>query len=411
MTPLKYVASVRVSSVDKKSVEGQSPIRLCNYTDVYYRDTILSDQEFMFATATSEQIDTFRLRPGDVIITKDSETPDDIGVPAYVADSAPDLICGYHLAMIRPDTDRLHARYLYWAMNSKSVRSQLSISATGITRFGLRTNAIKRLDIPLPPLDEQCHIADFLDSMDQSVMTTTKIRRRLDNLLGQRTNSLRNKYFDVDGPIARLKWYVTAIAQGASPQAEDRMAGPDEWAVLKLNAIQHGHFSPGEHKALPAPPGGPKLVPKKGDLLVTRSNTPGLVGDCCVVERAQTRVLLPDLIYRVQVHPMHLLPRYVMHFLLSPLGRSQLEAAARGTSQSMVKLRGADLLDVKLPVPPIEHQARVINDLDTKLDHTKELVSKLKALESRLRERHHALITAAVAGELPPSYRASLVAA
>ncbi len=96
--PLKRIASVRVSDVDKKSVEGEPPVRLCNYTDVYYRDEIEPGQAFMVATASPEQIAAFRLQPGDVIITKDSETADDIAVPAYVRATASDLICGYHLA-------------------------------------------------------------------------------------------------------------------------------------------------------------------------------------------------------------------------------------------------------------------------------------------------------------------------
>jgi len=73
--PLKSVAEIRVSNVDKKSVDGQVPVRLCNYTDVYHRSAIQADQEFMAATATTEQLTAFRLLPGDVVITKDSETP------------------------------------------------------------------------------------------------------------------------------------------------------------------------------------------------------------------------------------------------------------------------------------------------------------------------------------------------
>jgi type I restriction enzyme, S subunit len=165
---------VRISNVDKKSAEDQGPVRLCNYTDVYYRDTIHPDQEFMTATATAEQIEAFGLLPGDVIITKDSETPDDIGVPAFVAESAADLVCGYHLAVIRPAADQIEGRYLYWAMKSKPVRSQLSSAATGITRFGLRADAIKGLRIPLPPLCEQRRIANFLD---QEVSRLEALRR------------------------------------------------------------------------------------------------------------------------------------------------------------------------------------------------------------------------------------------
>src|SRR4051812_31824421 len=99
---LKHIATVRISNVDKKSIEGDTPVRLCNYTDVYYRDRITRNSEFMRATATPDQRTTFALRRGDVLLTKDSETADDIGVSSYVADDLPDVLCGYHLALIRP---------------------------------------------------------------------------------------------------------------------------------------------------------------------------------------------------------------------------------------------------------------------------------------------------------------------
>src|SRR5206468_10394072 len=80
-----------------------------------------------------------------------------------------------------------------------------------------------------------------------------------------------------------LRRVIGQIEQGWSPVADDRPAGPDEWAVIKLNAVSKGMFVPGEHKALPA-----DLAPdtryeiRDGDFLVTRANTPHLVGDVCV---------------------------------------------------------------------------------------------------------------------------------
>src|SRR5262245_49855421 len=61
---LKTISSVQLSNVDKKSVEGQEPVRLCNYVDVYYNERITADLDFMAATATPEQIRRFSLRVG-----------------------------------------------------------------------------------------------------------------------------------------------------------------------------------------------------------------------------------------------------------------------------------------------------------------------------------------------------------
>ena len=63
---LKSLASVQLSNVDKKSEEGQVPVSLCNYVDVYYHHRITSELDFMKATATPEQIRRFTVTvPGN----------------------------------------------------------------------------------------------------------------------------------------------------------------------------------------------------------------------------------------------------------------------------------------------------------------------------------------------------------
>ena len=99
---LRTVADMRVSNVDKHTREDEVPVRLCNYVDVYKYDRITPAMPFMTATASRDEIERSRLESGDVLITKDSETWDDIGVPALVAESAHDLLSGYHLALLRP---------------------------------------------------------------------------------------------------------------------------------------------------------------------------------------------------------------------------------------------------------------------------------------------------------------------
>lgn len=150
---LSRIADVVVSNVDKHIIAGQQPVELCNYTDVYYRRRVRADQEFSQGSATASQVASFELKPGDVLITKDSETAEDIGVPAFVETSKPNLVLGYHCARIRPrDVD---GSYLYWMMHSEFVRQQLALAATGITRVGLKLSAISASSIPLLPVAEQ----------------------------------------------------------------------------------------------------------------------------------------------------------------------------------------------------------------------------------------------------------------
>src|SRR5262249_7956877 len=123
---LKFLADIRFSNVDKKAVEGEEPVLLCNYVDVYKNDEITNQLQFMEATASEPEIEAFRLQIGDVLITKDSESPDDIAIPAFVRESMGKLLCGYHLAMIRTSNlSRIQGKYVFYLFSSKAYRTQL----------------------------------------------------------------------------------------------------------------------------------------------------------------------------------------------------------------------------------------------------------------------------------------------
>ena len=163
------VADVAFSSVDKKTVAGEVPVELCNYTDVFYNRRIRAGMELMTATATLSERDKWSLKTGDVLFTKDSETPDEIGIPSCVAEDMPNVLCGYHLGLARPRTDIVEGAFLADALGSSESRRQFSRIANGVTRFGLTLDATKALPILLPPLTEQRAIVAVLDGIEQAL--------------------------------------------------------------------------------------------------------------------------------------------------------------------------------------------------------------------------------------------------
>lgn len=186
---LKQACQVFPSNVDKKSYDGEIPVQLCNYTDVYYNDIIVAKMDFMAATATVDQIAKFTLRAGDTIITKDSETADDIAIAAYVPADLPGVICGYHLSMIRPtkDADGSFVKRLF---DSTYVKSSVAVRANGLTRVGLGQYEIDNLDLPFPPLPEQIQIAAFLDRETAQIDGLISAAEHAIDLLAERRTAL-----------------------------------------------------------------------------------------------------------------------------------------------------------------------------------------------------------------------------
>jgi type I restriction enzyme S subunit len=166
---LQHIAEVQVSNVDKKSDPDQCGVRLCNYTDVYYNRRITSQLDFMESTATKNQIDKFSLRKGDVLITKDSETPDDIAISSVVDEDLPGVLCGYHLALLRPVANLVDGYFLSSLLSLNEVRHYFFTRANGATRFGLAIDDIREAQLVIPSLEEQQEIARTLRKSERTI--------------------------------------------------------------------------------------------------------------------------------------------------------------------------------------------------------------------------------------------------
>jgi len=162
---LKFIANNIFSNVDKKIDKKEIPIQLCNYIDVYKNDYITDSVQFMSGTATYNEIEKFKIKTGDVLVTKDSETPEDIAMPAFVKKTSKDLVCGYHLAILRPRKKRILGNYLFWLFMSRSFNQYFETSAKGITRYGLSISAFNDVKIPLPDIKGQRIISIFLENI------------------------------------------------------------------------------------------------------------------------------------------------------------------------------------------------------------------------------------------------------
>ena len=249
MASLKEVVDLRISGVDKKTKNGEQPVRLCNYTDVYNNSFINTNMDFMTATATEHEIFKCLLSDGDVIITKDSEKYDDIGVPALVREDIPNLVCGYHLAILRP-TSKIDGAYLYYALNTDKARYQFQSYANGITRFGLRKADIGLVEIPLPSLDEQRSIAHILRTLDEKI----DLNRRMSQTLKEMARALFKSWFvdfypvraKMDGrwlPAESLPSLPARLYDFFPDKMTDSEQGeiPEGWVVEPLNNVIELH--------------------------------------------------------------------------------------------------------------------------------------------------------------------------
>jgi type I restriction enzyme S subunit len=189
---LKYITSIQASNVDKLTDTDLPSVLLCNYVDVYKNEYIDDGLDFMISTATREQIRKVGLKEGDVLFTKDSETADDIGIPAFVRKDVPNLVSGYHLYVARPKNNQ-RGEFIFRYLQSKFVRVQFELSANGVTRFGLGSMAVKDLSVILPSIKEQQDIAEYVKAKANIIdRATEKVEQSIEALKEFKSSLISN---------------------------------------------------------------------------------------------------------------------------------------------------------------------------------------------------------------------------
>ena len=133
----------------------------------------------MRASATQPEIVRFGLHVGDVIITKDSETPDDIGIATVIDSTAQDLVCGYHLALIRPNKEEVDPTFMSKQLGHIRLAHYFAQQANGLTRYGLPIGAVANVPLWLPELNEQKSVGAVLRLLDETIAKTEAVIEKL----------------------------------------------------------------------------------------------------------------------------------------------------------------------------------------------------------------------------------------
>ncbi len=325
------------------------------------------------------------------------------------------------LFVIRPTV--AERRFLFYYFQSSVFKQDGEASMTGAG--GLKRvspDVLRQHRLPFPSQDVQRLIAAYLDRETARIDALIAAKERMLALLEEKRAALISRVvtrgLDPDVPlkpsgqewlgeipahweIRRIKFVADALDQGSSPIAASAPAGPDEFGVLKLSAVSKGRFKREENKALrEADEEEQAFALRKGDVLITRGNTPELVADVACVPDDEPNLLLPDLIYRLRVHKGKILPAYLTFFLTTAAARVQIRRDARGSSGSMVKVSQGHVLDWLAPLPPLSEQTEIVDYLQRAEVRFQSMTQEVSSSLSLLSERRAALITAAVTGEI-----------
>jgi type I restriction enzyme S subunit len=412
---LKHISSVTLSNVDKQKNEGERSVHLCNYVDVYYNDCITADLEFMEATASPEEVKKFALKGGDVIITKDSESWDDIAVAAYVPSDLEGVLCGYHLALVRPNQRIIDGKYLFQSFCTSQINEQFTVEATGITRYGLAKHWIDNASFLVPPLPEQHAIAAFLDHHTAKIDALIAEQRHLIELLQEHRAALIShavsKGLDPGTPmkdsgipwlgeipeywkVIPLKYLTPQITVGIVVTPSKYYVDEGIPCLRSLN-VKEG-FLTQDDLVFISPESNDHLRKSMifaGDLVSVRSGQPGTTA---VVDEWFDGANCIDLIITRQSR--HFDSYLMADFLNSYVAKYQFGLGSGGAIQQHFNIEAAKNLLVL--VPPLDEQHQIAAHLDRETAKIDALIAEIETGIAHLKEYRTTLISAAVTGKI-----------
>ena len=405
---LRFVASIRNSNVDKKSYDGQEPVLLCNYTDVYYNEKITSREGLMEAPASQSEIEKFSLKAGDVIITKDSETADDIGIPAWVPQDLPGVVCGYHLTQLRSN-EAVTPEFLFRTMQATSTRQYLEVETPGVTRFGLDQDTIGSIPVLVPPKEVQVAIASHLDRATARIDALVAKKTRFIELLREKRQALIahavTKGLDAGVPMkdSGVEWlgHVPAhwdVVQSRRLFSErNQKARPDDQqltASQKYGLLPQAEFMEREGRRIVVVQKGHDILKRtlRGDFVISmRSFQGGL--ELSEHEGSVSSAYVP-------ITPTKWVVPAFFRWAFKSITYIQALQATSDLVRDGQALRFENFTKVPLPHVPEDEQKAIADFLDHATARIDTLIAKTERSIDLLREYRTALITAAVTGKL-----------
>jgi len=304
----------------------------------------------------------FRLIPGAFIISR-------IQCWHQAFAMVPDNVDDNMIASINYDqfiiSQEVDGRFFWWLSHSHLFAETVRDSASGVVieKMVFDRTAWLEKTVPFPPLDEQRRIVARIEQLAVKIEEARRLNVQAVVEAKALIASSRRHILDLQ-PQLPLSEIVVNSCGGAWGIADD----PSGVAVLRANNITGSGGLLLEHVRFRSVP--PRQVEKlkliDGDIIMTKSNSIQLVGNSAIFRQPPDRVvyIASNFLQHIRVDKTRCEPRFVWHCLMSPIAKEYYRLKASGTSPSLQNLNGAKIAAMKIPIPSLTEQRRVVSYLD-----------------------------------------------
>lgn len=308
-----------------------------------------------------------KLRNDDVLLAKDGNT---LGIVNIVSELQREATVNGSIAVLR--AFGIDPRFLRFAIASSVIQKHIGSVKDGMGVPHLFQRDIKRFQLPVPPLDEQHRIADFLDAETSRIDLLAAAQRRLVAILKEReAAAVEHHLSEVSPHQVRLKNLLTVPpSYGANESAEhDRRDWPRY--IRTTDIADDGSLRDSTFASLP-PHTARNYMLNDGDLLFVRSGA--TVGKSFVYESRFGPAAHAGYLIRAQVDTSLIDSRLIWHFCQT---QNYWQQVSEGTTQATIQNVNAEKYgNLLLPMISRDQQRPTL----ARLDRT---VTKSRALRHR----------------------------
>lgn len=362
-----------------------------------HRNQTVSDQDFKPLSVTKNgvvpQLDTAAksdnsegrklIRKGDFVINQRSDRKGSAGV------SPLDGSCSVIYTVLEPL--QFEPRYAHHLFRSVAFQEEFYRWGTGIVDdlWSTRYSLMKQIVCPVPPIEEQTAIANFLDrelavldaliNAQSDLLETLLIRRKsLINELVSNSSGLV-KHGDAN------KWKAKRLGMAVK---KIEVKGSSTYAISLDNIGAHSGELLNEPEYVDQQVG---ITFRKGDVLFGKLRP--YLGKAVVAEAAG--VAVGDIhVYRSS----ELIPEFLKYWLLAPSTLDQINAATYGTK--MPRANWEQIKNLIIQIPDLESQKQIVSVLEKYMAKDKKLIHAVNRSSQLLSERKAAIISAAATGKI-----------
>lgn len=368
----------------------------------------LSDIRYSAASVTSLESSNALLQESDLLFTRYNGNPEFVGACARVPTLIGPLTYPDKLIRVRIDERLRDSRFVMYAFAAPAVRDQVrSLSGSTAGQVGISGRSLRRVRIPLPPLDEQDRIVavleDYLSRIDAAVVSTlaaagkaVALRRRiLANLVSPDSSGSWNSY--------RLEDVTTTVRNGmfvSRPGHE-----PNGVPILRISAVRSLALDLSDLRYTAK---SPEVVQREsyllrgGDLLFTRYNgNPEYVGACAVVPENLEPLTYPDKLIRVSPDRSLVDPVYLAMTCSAGESRQAIRSAVK-TTAGQAGISGSEIKGILLHLPDLDEQRRRAAEFQEHNEAVRCIEKNVRSVIRRGDYLRRSLLNEAFAGGLVP---------